>query len=241
MNIINAPLPDDVPASSPLSQREWTIARQVLKEIQARLQFMYDVGLEYLTINRQASTLSGGEAQRIRLATQIGSQLMGVLYILDEPSIGLHQRDNARLIRTLCDLRNLGNTVLVVEHDEETMRSADWIIDMGPGAGEHGGEVVAEGPIRTFVTARRRSLTGAYLSGRQRIPIPAQRRLGTGNYLILRGASENNLKYIDVRFPLGKFIVVTGVSGSGNRPWSWTPCIRPRQAPLQRPDRTGPI
>ncbi|RME82444.1 MAG: excinuclease ABC subunit UvrA [Caldilineae bacterium] len=210
----NAPLPEKVPESSPLTQREWTIARQVLKEIQARLRFMHDVGLEYLTLNRQAGTLSGGEAQRIRLATQIGSQLMGVLYILDEPSIGLHQRDNARLIRTLCDLRDLGNTVLVVEHDEETMRAADWIIDLGPGAGEHGGQIVAEGPPEA-VAANENSLTGAYLSGRRSIPVPKVRRPGTGEYLILRGAAENNLKHIDVRFPLGKFIVVTGVSGSG--------------------------
>ncbi|HID35406.1 MAG TPA: excinuclease ABC subunit UvrA [Anaerolineae bacterium] len=210
----NAPLPDRVPDASPLSQREWTIARQVLKEIQARLQFMHDVGLDYLTLNRKAGTLSGGEAQRIRLATQIGSQLMGVLYILDEPSIGLHQRDNARLIRTLTDLRDLGNTVLVVEHDEEMILSADWVIDLGPGAGEHGGEVVAEGSPEAIM-AKETSLTGAYLSGRKRIPIPKQRRPGTGEHLIVRGARENNLKNITVKFPLGTFIVVTGVSGSG--------------------------
>ncbi len=210
----NAPLPDKVPESSPLSQREWTIARQVLKEIQARLQFMHDVGLDYLTLNRKASTLSGGEAQRIRLATQIGSQLMGVLYILDEPSIGLHQRDNARLIRTLTDLRDLGNTVLVVEHDEETILSADWVIDLGPGAGEHGGEVVAAGPPAAIMK-NERSLTGAYLSGRKQIPVPPQRRPGSGDFLIIRGARANNLKNITVKFPLGKFIVVTGVSGSG--------------------------
>lgn len=210
----NAPLPETVPPGSPLTQREWTIARQVLKEIQARLRFLHDVGLDYLTLNRQAGTLSGGEAQRIRLATQIGSQLMGVLYILDEPSIGLHQRDNARLIRTLSDLRDLGNTVLVVEHDEETMHAADWLIDLGPGAGEHGGQIVSQGPP-DHVAQDPNSLTGAYLSGRRQIPIPAVRREGNGKYLILRGASENNLKRIDVRFPLGKFIVVTGVSGSG--------------------------
>ncbi len=210
----NAPLPDQVPPDSPLSQREWTIARQILKEIQARLQFMHDVGLDYLTLNRKAGTLSGGEAQRIRLATQIGSQLMGVLYILDEPSIGLHQRDNARLIRTLTDLRDLGNTVLVVEHDEETILAADWVVDLGPGAGEHGGYVVAEGPPQVIM-AHEASLTGAYLSGRRAIPIPKQRRQGTGDYLILRGARANNLKNITVKFPLGKFIVVTGVSGSG--------------------------
>ncbi len=210
----NAPLPDEVPATSPLSQRAWTIARQVLKEIQARLQFMHDVGLDYLTLDRKAGTLSGGEAQRIRLATQIGSQLMGVLYILDEPSIGLHQRDNARLISTLTDLRDLGNTVLVVEHDEETMLAADWIVDLGPGAGEHGGEVVAEGPPAAIM-ANETSLTGAYLSGHKQIPTPGMRRPGSGDFLVVRGARENNLKRITVKFPLGKFIVVTGVSGSG--------------------------
>ncbi len=210
----NAPLPEEVPPTSLLSAREWTIARQILKEIQARLGFMQDVGLEYLTISRQAGTLSGGEAQRIRLATQIGSQLTGVLYILDEPSIGLHQRDNARLIHTLCGLRDLGNTVLVVEHDEETMHAADWIIDLGPGAGEHGGHIIAEGPVETIMS-NEASLTGAFLSGRRQIRIPQQRRPGNGEYLVVRGASENNLKSIDVRFPLGKFIVVTGVSGSG--------------------------
>ncbi len=210
----NAPLPEEVPPASPLSQRDWTIARQVLKEIQARLRFMHDVGLDYLTLSRKAGTLSGGEAQRIRLATQIGSQLVGVLYILDEPSIGLHQRDNARLIRTLTDLRDLGNTVLVVEHDEETMLSADCILDMGPGAGEHGGEIVAQGPPEAIM-ASEASLTGAYLSGRKQIPIPAMRRPGSGDFLVVRGARENNLKNITVKFPLGKFIVVTGVSGSG--------------------------
>jgi excinuclease ABC subunit A len=210
----NAPLPEQVPPGSPLSQRDWTIARQVLKEIQARLRFMHDVGLDYLTLNRKAGTLSGGEAQRIRLATQIGSQLVGVLYILDEPSIGLHQRDNARLIRTLTDLRDLGNTVLVVEHDEETMTAADWILDLGPGAGEHGGEIVAEGPPEAIL-ASEASLTGAYLSGRKQIPVPAMRRPGSGDFLIIRGARENNLKNVTVKIPLGKFIVVTGVSGSG--------------------------
>ncbi len=210
----NAALPESAPEASPLTQREWTIARQVLKEIQARLRFMHDVGLDYLTLNRQAGTLSGGEAQRIRLATQIGSQLMGVLYILDEPSIGLHQRDNARLIRTLSDLRDLGNTVLVVEHDEETIMAADWLLDLGPGAGEHGGEIVAEGPPEQVATDPD-SLTGAYLSGRRQIPIPKERRGGSGEYVIVRGASQNNLHNLDVRFPLGKFVVVTGVSGSG--------------------------
>ena len=205
---------EQVPPGSPLSQREYTIARQILKELHARLRFMVDVGLDYLSLDRMAATLSGGEAQRIRLATQIGSQLMGVLYILDEPSIGLHQRDNARLIRTLLDLRNLGNTVLVVEHDEETMRSADWIVDLGPGAGEHGGHVVCSAPTDEFLHCTD-SLTAAYLRGEKSIAIPAIRRPGNGEYLIVRGASENNLKQVDVRFPLGKLICVTGVSGSG--------------------------
>ena len=205
---------EQVPATSPLSQREYTIARQILKELHARLKFMMDVGLDYLSLDRMAATLSGGEAQRIRLATQIGSQLMGVLYILDEPSIGLHQRDNARLIRTLLDLRNLGNTVLVVEHDEETMRAADWIVDLGPGAGEHGGHVVCSAPTDEFLHCTD-SLTAAYLRGEKSIAIPTIRRPGNGEYLIVRGASENNLKQVDVRFPLGKLICVTGVSGSG--------------------------
>ncbi len=205
---------EQVPAASPLSQREYTIARQILKELHARLRFLVDVGLDYLTLDRMAATLSGGEAQRIRLATQIGSQLMGVLYILDEPSIGLHQRDNARLIRTLLDLRDLGNTVLVIEHDEETMRAADWIVDLGPGAGEHGGYVVCSAPAAQFMQCSD-SLTAQYLRGEKQIAIPRQRRPGNGEYLIVRDASENNLKHIDVRFPLGKFICVTGVSGSG--------------------------
>ena len=203
-----------VPTTSPLSQREYTIARQILKELHARLRFMMDVGLDYLSLDRMAATLSGGEAQRIRLATQIGSQLMGVLYILDEPSIGLHQRDNARLIRTLLNLRNLGNTVLVVEHDEETMRAADWIVDLGPGAGEHGGHVVCSAATADFLHCSD-SLTAAYLRGEKAIEIPPIRRPGNGEYLIVRGASENNLKQVDVRFPLGKLICVTGVSGSG--------------------------
>jgi excinuclease ABC subunit A len=205
---------EQVPATSPLSQRAYTIARQILKELHARLRFMVDVGLDYLSLDRMAATLSGGEAQRIRLATQIGSQLMGVLYILDEPSIGLHQRDNGRLIHTLLDLRNLGNTVLVVEHDEETMRAADWIVDLGPGAGEHGGHVVCSAATDEFLRCTD-SLTAAYLRGQKSIAIPAIRRPGNGEYLIVRGASENNLKQIDVRFPLGKLICVTGVSGSG--------------------------
>ena len=205
---------ETVPPSSPLSQREYTIARQILKELHARLRFMVDVGLDYLSLDRMAATLSGGEAQRIRLATQIGSQLMGVLYILDEPSIGLHQRDNGRLIGTLLDLRNLGNTVLVVEHDEETMRAADWIVDLGPGAGEHGGHVVCSAATEEFLRCSD-SLTAAYLRGDKRIEVPAQRRPGNGEYLIVHGAAENNLKKVDVRFPLGKLIIVTGVSGSG--------------------------
>ncbi|GAB4529347.1 MAG: excinuclease ABC subunit UvrA [Anaerolineae bacterium] len=199
---------------SPLSEREATIARQVLKEIHDRLNFMVDVGLDYLTLDRTASTLSGGEAQRIRLATQIGSRLMGCLYILDEPSIGLHQRDNARLIATLKGIRDLGNTVLVVEHDEDTMRAADWILDLGPGAGEHGGYVVCSAPYAEFLTCSD-SLTAQYLRGERKIAIPATRRSGNGKQLVVRGASENNLKHIDVSFPLGRFICVTGVSGSG--------------------------
>ncbi|HLI05109.1 MAG TPA: excinuclease ABC subunit UvrA [Ktedonobacteraceae bacterium] len=197
-----------------LSERERFIARQVLKEIRARLQFLVDVGLDYLSLDRAAASLSGGEAQRIRLATQIGSGLMGVLYILDEPSIGLHQRDNERLIKTLLRLRDLGNTLLVVEHDEDTMRAADHIIDIGPGAGEHGGHVVAEGNYQEII-ANTNSLTGDYLSRRKFIPVPEQRREGNGNALLIKGARENNLKNIDVEIPLGKFVVVTGVSGSG--------------------------
>jgi excinuclease ABC subunit A len=198
----------------PLTKRERTIARQILKEIHDRLNFMVNVGLDYLTLGRAASTLSGGEGQRIRLATQIGSQLMGCLYILDEPSIGLHQRDNARLIATLKGIRDLGNTVLVVEHDEDTMRSADWILDLGPGAGEHGGQVVCSAPCDEFLTCQE-SLTAQYLRGERVIPISPIRRPGNGQSFIVRGASENNLKHIDVAFPLGKFIGVTGVSGSG--------------------------
>ncbi len=200
--------------SSPLSQREQTIAYLVLKEIVARLGFLVDVGLDYLTIDRAAASLSGGEAQRIRLATQIGSSLMGVLYILDEPSIGLHQRDNRRLIRTLERLRDLGNTVLVVEHDEETMRTADWIVDLGPGAGEHGGFVVCAGPLDTMMACPD-SITGAFLRGDRVIPTPSRRRPGNGKAIVVRGARENNLKNIDVTIPLGQFVCVTGVSGSG--------------------------
>ena len=197
-----------------LSARQRTIARQVLKEIRQRLGFLVDVGLDYLTLDRSATTLSGGEAQRIRLATQIGSGLMGVLYILDEPSIGLHQRDNARLIRTLLGLRDLGNTVIVVEHDEETIRTADWIVDIGPGAGEHGGRVVAEGPLEAIV-AEPGSITGAYISGRRGIPVPARRRTPRREAIVVRGAREHNLKDVDVTIPLGVFVAITGVSGSG--------------------------
>jgi excinuclease ABC subunit A len=200
--------------TTPLTGREALIARQILKEIRERLGFLVDVGLDYLTLDRSAGTLSGGEAQRIRLATQIGSSLMGVLYILDEPSIGLHQRDNARLIKTLERLRDIGNTLIVVEHDEDTMRAADWIVDVGPGAGEHGGYIVAEGPFAA-ICANRNSLTGDYLSGRKQIPTPEERREGNGKAIVITGARENNLKNLTVEFPLGKFICVTGVSGSG--------------------------
>jgi len=199
---------------SPLSEKEWQIGRRILKEVRDRLHFMVNVGLDYLTLNRTAVTLAGGEAQRIRLATQIGSRLTGVLYVLDEPSIGLHQRDQARLIHTLKEMRDLGNTLIVVEHDEATIRAADWIIDLGPGAGEHGGEVVVAGTVEDVIACPE-SLTGAYLSGRKRIPMPTKRRRGNGGQLVIRGAREHNLKSIDVRIPLGKFICITGVSGSG--------------------------
>ncbi len=190
------------------------ISHEILKEIKERLGFLYYVGLDYLTLDRSASTLSGGEAQRIRLATQIGSQLMGVLYVLDEPSIGLHPRDNKRLLNTLKKLRDLGNTILVVEHDKETMEAADFLVDLGPGAGEHGGEVVFAGPPEKILTSKK-SLTGKYLSGKKRILVPKVRRKTKGKELILFGASGNNLKFIDVIFPLEKFILVSGVSGSG--------------------------
>src|SRR5438270_220758 len=196
------------------TEREQIIARGILKEIRERLQFMIDVGLEYLTVDRAANTLSGGESQRIRLATQIGSKLMGVLYILDEPSIGLHQRDNRRLIHTLLRLRDLGNTLIVVEHDEDTIRNADFMVDIGPGAGEHGGEIIAAGPVAE-VLAHPTSLAARYLRGDLEVPVPKQRRPGSGKKLTIRGARENNLKDIDVEFPLGRFIAVTGVSGSG--------------------------
>lgn len=197
-----------------LNDKELTIARQILKEVRARLTFMEDVGLSYLTLLRSAVTLSGGEAQRIRLATQIGSGLQGVLYVLDEPSIGLHQRDNNKLITTLKHLRDLGNTVLVVEHDEDTIRTADYLLDIGPGAGIHGGEVVAEGTPEE-VAKTPASITGQYLEGKRRIPVPKKRRTGNGKSLVIRGAKENNLKNIDAEIPLGKLVVVSGVSGSG--------------------------
>jgi excinuclease ABC subunit A len=200
--------------SGRLNARENQIARQVLKEIRSRLGFLVDVGLDYLTVDRASGTLSGGEAQRIRLATQIGSSLMGVLYILDEPSIGLHQRDNARLIATLERLRDLGNTLIVVEHDEDTIRSADWVVDIGPAAGEHGGELIHSGPLQQLLD-NERSITAAYLRGERSVPVPARRRNGNGGWLTVRGARENNLRQIDVSFPLGRFVTVTGVSGSG--------------------------
>ena len=197
-----------------LTQRQWAIARQVVKEIRERLGFMTNVGLDYLNLERSAESLSGGEAQRIRLATQIGSHLVGVLYILDEPSIGLHPRDNQRLIETLYRLRDQGNSVIVVEHDEGTIRSADHVIDLGPGAGKQGGRIVAQGSLENILKEKD-SLTGAYLRGDEQIPLPKKRRSGNGRKLTVVGATENNLKNIDVDFPLGKFICVTGVSGSG--------------------------
>jgi excinuclease ABC subunit A len=199
---------------TPLNEREQVIARQIIKEIRARLTFMFDVGLDYLSLDRTANTLSGGEAQRIRLATQIGSSLMGVLYVCDEPSIGLHPVDDARLIKTLERLRDLGNTVLIVEHDESMMRAADHIIDMGPGAGEGGGYVVAQGTIDDIMACEG-SMTGAYLSGRRSVPLPDERRPGNGHAIRIEGARENNLKNIDVEIPLGMFVCITGVSGSG--------------------------
>jgi len=197
-----------------LTPRQQQIADLALREITARLQFLMDVGLDYLTLDRSAATLSGGEAQRIRLATQIGSGLTGVLYVLDEPSIGLHQRDNERLLQTLFRLRDLGNTLIVVEHDEETMRAADYLVDIGPGAGSHGGQVVAQGSLEAILNDPD-SLTGAYLSGRKRIETPPQRRPGSGQSLILKNVSRNNLKHITVEIPLGKLVCLTGVSGSG--------------------------
>jgi excinuclease ABC subunit A len=201
-------------SSLELNETEAKIGKQILKEIRARLQFLVDVGLNYLTLLRSATTLSGGEAQRIRLATQIGSGLMGVLYVLDEPSIGLHQRDNARLINTLKNLRNLGNTVIVVEHDEETIRTADYLVDIGPGAGVHGGHVVASGTPDEVMHVPE-SITAQYLSGEKAIQVPKKRRAGNGKELVIRGARENNLRNIDVTIPLGRMVVVSGVSGSG--------------------------
>jgi len=200
--------------NSPLTSKQKTIAERVIKEIYERLNFLVNVGLNYLTLNRSATTLSGGEAQRIRLATQVGSRLVGVLYVLDEPSIGLHPRDNARLLETLKGLRDLGNTVLVVEHDNETIREADWVIDLGPGAGEHGGQIIAEGTPKQIL-AHPKSLTGAYLSGRKQVEVPKKRRAGNGKSLTVTNATANNLKGINVSIPLGKLICITGVSGSG--------------------------
>ncbi|HEL0565345.1 excinuclease ABC subunit UvrA [Streptococcus equi subsp. zooepidemicus] len=197
-----------------LSDNESTIAKPIIKEIHDRLTFLNNVGLNYLTLSRSAGTLSGGESQRIRLATQIGSNLSGVLYVLDEPSIGLHQRDNDRLIDSLKKMRDLGNTLIVVEHDEDTMMQADWLIDVGPGAGDFGGQIVASGTPQQ-VARHKRSITGQYLSGRKSIPVPLERRAGNGRYIDIKGAAQNNLQNLDVRFPLGKFIAVTGVSGSG--------------------------
>lgn len=197
-----------------LSDNEKTIASPIVKEIKDRLTFLNNVGLNYLTLSRSAGTLSGGESQRIRLATQIGSNLSGVLYVLDEPSIGLHQRDNDRLIASLKKMRDLGNTLIVVEHDEDTMMQADWLIDVGPGAGAFGGEIVASGTPKQ-VARSKKSITGQYLSGKKSIPVPTERRKGNGNFIEIKGAKENNLKNLDVKFPLGEFIAVTGVSGSG--------------------------
>ena len=197
-----------------LTEKQHMIADMIIKEIRQRLSFLASVGLDYLTLSRSAGTLSGGESQRIRLATQIGSSLMGVLYILDEPSIGLHQRDNDKLLGTLRELRDIGNTLIVVEHDEDTIRSADYVVDIGPGAGVHGGEVVYSGNVEGLLKCKK-SITGQYLSGKKKIEVPAERRKGNGNSLIIRNASENNLKNIDVEIPLGEFVCVTGVSGSG--------------------------
>ena len=197
-----------------LTEREMMIAERILKEIRERLGFLKSVGLEYLTLSRSSGTLSGGESQRIRLATQIGSSLMGVLYILDEPSIGLHQRDNDKLIETLKHLRDIGNTLIVVEHDDDTMLAADHIVDIGPGAGVNGGEVIFSGTVDELLKSEN-SVTGQYLSGKKKIPLPEKRRKGNGNYLIIKGAAENNLKKINVKIPLGELICVTGVSGSG--------------------------
>src|SRR6185295_6532039 len=214
---VDVPVSDALPLveSLELNEREAAIAGRVVREIRDRLRFLQDVGVGYLTVGRSAATLSGGEGQRIRLATQIGSQLTGVLYVLDEPSIGLHQRDNRRLLATLGKLRNLGNTVLVVEHDEETIRTADYLVDLGPGAGEHGGKVMFQGRPQQLLSAPGDSLTGQYLTGQKQIAVPASRRPTQKGEIVVRGARANNLKNIDVAFPLGQFIAVTGVSGSG--------------------------
>jgi excinuclease ABC subunit A len=204
----------EILAELKLSERDAAIASRVLKEVNERLQFLVDVGLHYLSLDRAAGTLAGGEAQRIRLATQIGSGLTGVLYVLDEPSIGLHQRDNERLIETLIRLRDLGNTLIVVEHDEDTIRTADWIVDIGPGAGEHGGEVIVSGTLKDL-TSNKRSITGSYLSGARQIKVPEIRRPQERGWLEVHGAREHNLQNVNVKFPLGNFIVVSGVSGSG--------------------------
>src|SRR5574344_1030553 len=196
------------------TETEQKIGAQILKEIRARLNFLKNVGLDYLTLERSAGTLSGGEAQRIRLATQIGSGLTGVMYILDEPSIGLHQRDNQRLIDTLTYLRDLGNTVIVVEHDEQTLRTADWVIDIGPGAGVHGGKVIAAGTPEQVMKVKE-SITGQFLAGTLRMPIPTERRKGNGSIISIKGVREHNLKNISVDIPLGTFTCLTGVSGSG--------------------------
>ncbi|MFC2012358.1 excinuclease ABC subunit UvrA, partial [Chloroflexota bacterium] len=214
MSVIKALEWVDTIRDSVLSERETLIAHQILKEIQSRLGFLRDVGLEYLTLDRPSATLSGGEAQRIRLATQIGSGLMGVLYICDEPTVGLHPADGSRLIETLKRLRDLGNTILIVEHDEGMMRAADYIIDIGPGAGEHGGEIIATGTIDDIIKTKG-SITGQYLSGEKCIPMPHERRPGSGEEIVIKGARQNNLKNIDVHIPLGKFVCITGVSGSG--------------------------
>lgn len=197
-----------------LTEKQRFIAHEIIKEIKGRAMFLRDVGLDYLNLSRKAGTLSGGEAQRIRLATQIGSALVGVLYVLDEPSIGLHQRDNDRLITTLRHLTDLGNTLIVVEHDEDTMREADYVIDIGPGAGIHGGEIVAQGTLDEIIE-NENSITGQYLSGKKQILLPETTREGNGSFIEIVKASENNLKNIDVKFPLGKFTCITGVSGSG--------------------------
>ena len=217
-----------------LTPQKHLIADRILKEIKNRLGFLQSVGLQYLTLSRAAATLSGGESQRIRLATQIGSSLMGVLYILDEPSIGLHQRDNDMLLDTMKHLRDLGNTLLVVEHDEDTMRAADYIVDIGPGAGVHGGEVVAAGTAEEVMNAMNTpgSITGDYLSGRKRIPVPTERRKGSGNFLTIRGAAENNLRGVDVSIPWAIFTCVTAPSAPQS-PWSTIPFAR--LAPTESP------